>query len=426
MNKNKKIIIGIVIAVLTIGFISVGILKNSGISVFGEGKAIEVQTVKIEKGDISSYISASGVIREIEKSDVYFDTPMKVTRLLVQKNQRVTKGQKLVELDMSSLNSELDKLKTNKNLQELSANSDVADAEVDRATISLQSAERAYNDSKELYESNKQLFSQKAITQAVLDASQKASIESESALKLARIALKTAKANRDLNQKTSEQNLKTIDISIQDLENKISDINAASKSPIDGVIADMSITEGAYTNSMQPAISIINPDRLQVKANVREFDIKQVAAGQKVIITGDAINKDTPYTGKVSSISPVATVNQTVNGQETVIEVLIDIDDSKGLKPGLSVNCDISTVNKSGVLTAPMEVFKEDKDGNKLVFAIDTKNNTMVETPVKLGISSDMNVEVTGGLKEGDIVVLDPQPAYKTGDRVKIMDSGNK
>lgn len=426
MSKNKKIIIGIVIAALTICFIVIGVLKNSGSTVFGEGNAIALKTVKIEKGEISSYISANGTIKEVEKADIFFDTPMRVKKLFVQKNQKVVKGQKLVELDTDSLASDLDKLKVNKKIQELAVNSDVSEAEVERAGTSLKSSESAYNDSKKAYEKNKVLFASNAIAKNELDASLKAYNDAKSALKLAQIALETARDNESVNRQTAVENLKATNISISDMEKKIDAVNKAMTSPIDGVIADTSLEEGAYTSTVQPAFNIINPDKLQVKANVREYDIKYVAVGQTVKITGDAIDTENQITGRVSSISPVATVNQTASGQETVIEVIIDLDTVKGLKPGLSVNCDIATVDRKDVLVAPMEVFTEDKDGNKKVFVVDTKNNTMAEKPVKLGISSDMNVEIAEGLKEGDVVVLDPQPAYKTGDKVKITDSSSK
>ena len=53
-------------------------------------------------------------------------------------------------------------------------------------------------------------------------------------------------------------------------------------------------------------------------------------------------------------------------------------------------------------------------------------NNTMIQKQVKLGINSDMNVEILEGLKEGDLVVLEPQPMYKDGTKAKILDNEKK
>ena len=91
-------------------------------------------------------------------------------------------------------------------------------------------------------------------------------------------------------------------------------------------------------------------------------------------VTGDAIARDIEITGTVESISPVATTAMTAAGNETVVEVLISVDDPGDvLKPGLNVTCEIITVDKSGVLLAPMEAIRPDRDDNLVVFVIDLR-----------------------------------------------------
>lgn len=425
---NKKLIIGGVIAVAAIGLITVSIIKSSGTSsAFGGGNAILVKADKIGKSDIASSITASGVIEEVEKGEVFFDTPLKVEKILAEEGQKVTKGQKILELDVSSLTSELEKLKTNKNIQELSLDSKVADSEVNGAQSALKNAERSFNDSKKAYERNKELYAASAISKNDLDTSENAYIQAQSALSDAHSAYDTAVESRSVNRTTTEENLKITNLSIADLEDKISKINAALISPISGVVAAMNVDEGAFTSSMEAAYKIINPDKLQVKANIKEYDIKNVSVGQAVRITGDAIDKEKEVSGKVTAISPVAIVNRTSSGDETVVAVTVTIENPDGtLKPGLNVTCDVYTVDKKGVIVAPMDMITEDKDGNKLVYVIDTKTNTMKETRVKLGINSDMNVEVVEGLKEGDLVILGPQPTYSDGAKVRIQEDGKK
>jgi multidrug efflux pump subunit AcrA (membrane-fusion protein) len=127
--------------------------------------------------------------------------------------------------------------------------------------------------------------------------------------------------------------------------------------------------------------------------------------------------------GSVKSISPVAVTNVTANGNETVIEVLIEVNDAGDtLKPGLNVTCEISTVNKDDALLVPMDAITPDKDDNNMVFVVDEKTNTMKQSKVTLGINSDMYVEVVDGIKEGDLIVLDPQPNYRDGSKVRLSD----
>ncbi|NJD04616.1 MAG: efflux RND transporter periplasmic adaptor subunit [Ruminiclostridium sp.] len=421
---NKKVMIGGIIAIAAISLIAVNILKSTGAaSVFGGGGGYPVKVAEIQKGEISAYISANGVIEEVEKSEVFFDAPFKVSRVLVAEGDKVAKGQKILELDTGSLVSELEKLKTNKGIQALSLNSKVADAEVNRAQSAVNNALRTYNDSKRAYADNKELYDSNSISKKELDISENACIQAESALNDARAAYKVAVESRSLNKSTAEENMKVMDITINDLEDRIARTAESQLSPMDGVVAALNVDTGGFTSNMQPAYKVINPDKLQVKAKIKEYDIKNVSVGQNVRITGDAIDKEKNISGRVTAISPVATVSRTTSGDETVIEVTIAIDNPEGaLKPGLNVTCDVYTVDKKGVIVAPLEMITEDKDGNKLVFVVDMKSKTMKETMVKLGINSDMTVEVTEGLKEGDVVIIEPQPMYRDGAKVRILE----
>jgi HlyD family secretion protein len=242
-----------------------------------------------------------------------------------------------------------------------------------------------------------------------------------SGLKNARLAYNTAVENRNNTKTTASDSLKATDIQIEDLEKKIASVKEDCTSPIDGVVANVGVEAGSYTSAMQSAYKIINPDKLQIRAKINEFDIKSVAVGQKVNITGDAIPKETEVTGAVKSISPVAVTNMTSNGSETVVEVIVQVDGAGDvLKPGLNVTCEISTVNKDNILLAPMEAFVPDKDNNKMAFVVDGKTNIITQKKVDIGINSDMQVEVLKGLNEGDKIVLDPQPSYRDGLHVRI------
>lgn len=421
---KKKIIIGSLIVVLVAVLAAVNIIKsNDSTAVFGGGKAFSVRTVEIHKGEISSYISANGKVEEIEKAEIYFDTPLKVVKLPVSVNQKVSRGQTLVELDMDSLETELEKLRLNKRIQEISMNSNTLESEVTRAANAVKSAENAYNDSLSAYVKSKELFEANAISKSELEAAEKALSAAEIALNNARVSYESAVSGRNANRNTAEENLKAIELSISDLEARIEKIKKSTVSPIDGYLSEVNLTEGAYTSSMQPAFVVVNLDRLQVKANVREYDIKDVKVGQTVRITGDSLDKDMDIKGRITSIAPVAKINRTTSGEEVIIETIVSIDDGQsGIKPGISVTCDIYTNERKDVLIAPMQVIDEDKDGNKFVFVV--RDGVMHKKTVKTGISSDMNVEILEGLSEGDTVVLEPQPIYKDGAKVKIINEG--
>lgn len=418
---RKKVIIGAILVISTAVLVTAGAMRAAGST--GSG-AVSVQAAAVEMGEISSLIYADGVIEEVEKSEVFFDTPLKVKKVLIEEGQQVKRGQQLLEVEMSDLNSQLERLKISRETQQITLDSKVLDAEVERAFNNLKAAERSYNDAKKTYEDNKVLYEANAISKAELEMSEKAFREADSGisgLQNARLAYESAVENRSNSRKTAEENIKITDIQISDLEKKINEINEQCRAAIDGVVAAVGVQEGAYTGSMQPVYRIINPDKLRIRAKVNEYDIKNVAVGQKVKVTGDAIDKGTEISGAVTGISPVATTAMTANGNETVIEVIISVDETKdALKPGLNVTCEIATVDRSGVLLVPMEAIKPDKDDNLTVFVIDTETYRIEQRRIETGINSDMSVEILDGLEEGDLVVIDPQPGYSDGMKVKV------
>lgn len=422
---KKIIIISIIVVLVIVGVVGISKTFGKGFqSVFNQGVIYPVKAHKIEKGSISSTVSATGQIEEVEKSEVYVETPLKINNLLVSLNDKVTKGQKLMELDMDDLVSQLEKLKIDRNVQKLSINSPAVEAEIKRAESSVNAAEIALNDAKEKYEENKLLFEGNAISKSELDATSKAVDEAQRALENTKLTYEAAVSSKNMDRKVKEETLKATDLSIKDLEKKIEKLNNSILSPIDGVIIESNVQQGSFTNSAQPAFKISNTEKLRVKARVSEYNMKGVQVGQKVIITGEGIDQQASVSGKVESVSPVAKTNMTSGGEEIVVEIIVSIEKSEVvLKPGLSVTCDIYTNEKENTLVAPLNIIKEDKDGNKFAYIIDESQNIMVEKKIKFGIASDMIAEVLEGLKEGDMVVLDPQPTHKDGAKVKVLDN---
>jgi len=419
---KKKIFIGGAIALLIVVFIIINVAKNNNsTTTFAGGRIFDVKIVKLAKGSIASSISSNGVVEEIQKAEVFFDTPLRVKKLLVEKDQSVHKGQKLLEVDIDDLNSQLEQLKVNENIQQLAIDAASSDAEVTRAANSVKDAQRAYEDCKNNFNKSTDLYNANAISKSELDADQKAMTEADSVLENTKFNYQVAVSNKDNQVRSQQENLKATQLKISDLKNSMRKIEENLVSPIDGKIGEINVEEGSYTSNMQAAFKIFNPDKLQIRVKVSEFNIKSVAVGQKVAITGDAIDKEDTITGKVVSISPQAVNNMTSAGQETVVEVVVSINNLMNkLKPGLNVTCDITTQNKNNVLVSGMEVFDEDKDGNNFAYVVDEKNKVMHKKPVKFGIISDMKVEVTEGLKVGDVVVNYPQPTYKDGARIRI------
>lgn len=436
---KKKVFIGISISALVIILVVVGIVKASG----GAGNAITVSANKITKGDITSFLSANGTVAEIEKSEIYIDTILKVSKLYVKQNDLVKKGQKIVDFDFDEMNLKLEQAKLQKRTQELalkklklmdstvSVASDQNSLKV--AENSVASAQRSYDLALKNLDDNKALYKAEGISKSDLDKAESTVKDAEIALNNAKLNLNsqkeqvknTSKTNgtKQIDINTQEIAIATSDLSIKDLETKIKKYTAAMYATMDGAVSKLNVSEGSFTTSGQPAFVIVNRDKLEVTLNINEYNAKKMKAGQKVEITGDSIPETDKITGKVRSVSPVAGKNSTSSGTtETVIEVIVDIDNiTEAIKPGITVNCDIQTVSIANVLAVELDMLSVDKDGNNFVYVLSEDKTTMNKKSIEVGSTSDMKAELkSGDLKEGDFVVISPKATYKDGARVKL------
>lgn len=415
--------------------------SESGLN-FG-GKAQEVEAMVIGTGELSSSVIITGAVEEVSKKDIVASSTMEVTGVLVDVGDEVKLGDPLFTVDVSSMEDELVSLRLNREIQSLqiekiqsissSSSSSGAKIALELAKINLSSAEAFYENQTETLIKNQQLLDEGIISQSEFDSLAKSIDDAKSQIDIA--TLNVQRSESDLNQiysannsssKSLEfdvqiqlKNLESLDLNIMKIEKKMHELVESTMSPIAGIVTNVQIESGDMVMSSTPMFQIIDMSSLIIKANVREYDIRNMKIGQDVKITGDAIEKENEVAGKLTYIAPVAS-NVIINGRSTTgieikMSVLVGLE---YLKPGYTTDCEITTEYVQDVVVGNYELFKYDKDDNKIVFVVveDTLEERMIET----GITSDFEAEVVSGLKAGDIVVVDPSLALRDGMKVII------
>jgi len=201
------------------------------------------------------------------------------------------------------------------------------------------------------------------------------------------------------------------------------ELRELEKSPIDGVITELNVYKDGYTSTTEKAYTVVNTGKLYINASIKDKYIKDIDEGQKVLITGDVLEEDEKINGEVVKIAPVASEDISAQSENTYVDVEISVKNpSDNLKPGLKVNCEITIESKKDVLMGNYEMLQEDAEGNNYIFIVDEKTNTVKKQKVELGLLSDMEFEITNGVKEKDKVVLDPLPTLENGDLIIIGD----
>ena len=361
--------------------LAVGVIIVAGIAIWAFGgqakkRKVVYETATVDRANISNSVTATGTIEPVTEVEVGTQVSGIIDRLYADYNSVVTKGQLIAEMDKVTLQSELASQK----------------ATYDGAKAEYEYQQKNYERNKGLHE--KQLISDTDYEQSLYNY-QKA----KSAFDSSKASL--AKAERNLSY-------------------------ATITSPIDGVVISRDVEEGQTVASgfETPTLftSAADLTQMQVVADVDEADIGDVEEGQRVSFTVDAYPNDV-FEGKVTQIRLGATSSSSSTTTTTTVvtyEVVISAHNPDlKLKPRLTANITIYTLDKQGVLSVPAKALRftpavplvgsnavvKDCEGEHKVWT--REGDTFTAHPVSIGISNGIVTEITGGINEGTQIVSD-------------------
>lgn len=414
--KKKTLIIFGVVAVIAIA--SILALKPFS----KKEAAVSFNTVKVEKGNITNTVTATGTIQAIKTVNVGTQVSGILQHVYVDFNDNVKQGQLLAKLDETALQ-----------------------AQFDQSQSAVNQAQAQFNFEQATYDRLKVLYDKKLIAQSDFDQAVYNLENSKGSLANAKFALARAKVNLDY---------------------------ATIYSPIDGVVLNRAVEEGqtvAASFNTPTLFTIVNDlTRMEVQTSVDEADIGKVKDGQRVEFTVDAYS-DMKFEGTVSEVrlQPVTT-----NNVVTYVVILSAPNPDKKLMPGMTASATIYVEEKLNtlVLSGKAVRFTPDKAYLAKMFAKMQASGTMPKMPagaptgapsginrtaqtmpsgqqmqgmppagmafgaansdpkmktvwvkddkmgirpsmIKIGIDNGSNIEILSGLKEGDEVVI------STGDK---------
>jgi len=360
MKKRNKIILAVLALLLVAGIIAT--LANKG-----NNETINLQTTQVEPGEIAINITATGTIEPVKTVDVGTQVSGIVKRLYVDYNSVVKRGQVIAELDRTNLLSDLS-----------------------TAQARLRSTQVELDYQKKNYARYAELKQKDLVSLSEYDVALENYRKAQESVKVAQQDVARAKTNLGY---------------------------ATVYSPIDGVVISKSVEEGQTVASSfsTPSICRIAKDLtdMQCIAKVDEADIGEVREGQRVTFTVDAYPDDV-FSGSVKQVrqNPVTTNNV------VTYEVVISAPNADlKLKPGLTANITIFTLERSGVMSVPNtalrftpepSVFQGKyviKDTNAEHKLWTLKGNVLTAHKVEIGATDGIRTEVISGLEEGTTVI---------------------
>lgn len=177
-------------------------------------------------------------------------------------------------------------------------------------------------------------------------------------------------------------------------------------SPVKGIVTSINVKNQDSCYKGKPLVVISDTDKYRIHLSVNESKISDLKIGQKACVTGTGF-KGYEYSGTVTEISNAAQQILNATGSETVVDVYVDVE-AQGceIKPGLTAKCKITTSVDEGVNIVPYESVKADKDGKEYVYKYSL--GRAVKTYISTAREYDDGFEVTEGLSQGDILILNP------------------
>lgn len=356
----------------TVAAIAVAIVAVIAIIKFATGEDkdginIRYETAKVEPATISTSVTATGTIEPVNEVEVGTQVSGIISKIYVDYNSVVKKGQVIAELDRTNLESEL-----------ASAKANLASAKSD---LNYQTTNM-----KRMGDLHKKGF----VSDDEYD-------------------------NAQLNYKKALETYKGQQQNVSRAQTNLG--YATITAPIDGVVLSKSIEEGQTVASSfsTPTLFTIAHDLtdMRVVADVDEADIGEVKEGQRVSFTVDAYPDDT-FEGTVTQVRQQGEEESNVVTYEVVISA--PNKDLK-LKPKLTANVNIYTKEVNDVISVPSKALHyaptketinkgekiKDCNGTNKVWV--KEGNVFKAYAVKVGITNGIRTQIVSGIKQGAVVI---------------------
>ncbi len=458
MSKTKKILLIVGVLLIVTGVV-VGTILN------GKGKVTPVSTTKVSRGDLVSVVSGTGQIKPKTYVNIGATAFGRITHLNVKEGDHVKRGTVLATLEnvqpqatVAAQQATISSSRTDVN--SYLAAEKTAEANVAQAKADLEQKQLDYNRSLALY-------NDKLVAKQDFDAKKAAFDVSSATLAQRQAALAQAGAQTESQRGHVQQAVASQRSNFDALDKTV------SRAPFDGLVTNVPVREGeTMVTGIQNAqgstlMTLADMSVITAEVKVDETDIVNVKLNQPVDVTVDAL-PGRVFKGYVTEVGDqallrttgVATSQSTTGTEEAKdFKVVVTLDQVTGnsndeLRPGLSTTARITTAHLPNTLTIPIQALVQRyPDVEKALAANNGKEPKVaanapatprsktppvqgvytlakekgklraIFVPVTTGITGATDIEVLGGLKEGDEIVTGRYKVLrvlKSGTLVKI------
>ncbi len=445
-----KVIAAIMVVAILVGGIAVYSVPSLSKPIKGliAGETTRVLTYQVRPGELPISVEERGSLESSQNMDVYCKVEGQTTIITITpEGTKVKKGEVICTLDSAALRDQL----VNQRITTKSAEANFLNAKLTRevaeiavreyvegvyvqdlATVEgeIKLAESDLMRAEDRLEWARRMFDKGYVSMAT-------KVSEELNFKKAQFTLEQAQSKKNVLVKyTREKTIKELDSEVKkahsdelakqatwELEKgkesklEVQIANCTLVAPIDGLVVyandpsrmfgsnQSQIEEGATVRERQKVISIPDISRMQVNAKVHEAQIYMIQPQLKAQIRVDAF-ADAQLTGTVTDVAPLPDPGNIFSSDIKVYTTRIRIDDPReGLKPGMTAQVKILVNRLENVLSVPVQAVLQYNGKDHVTKKVGDRYERI---EVTLGANNDKFVQVTKGLADGDVVVLNP------------------
>lgn len=333
---------------------------------------ITVTAAKAADAQVTKRIEFSGVFEPDHTVNVFSELSGHAIRVTAEVGDKVSKGQLLVQIDTRTLQAQL---------AEAQAAVQSVEDQAAQAKLGIQTAKANLDLAQVNYDRTAALFKTQAATKNQMD-------DVQNRLDLAKSAYQNALQQHDLLTGSSLAQAKAhvdlIDVQLS---------NSMITSPISGVVTNRNINPGELVGLSAPVMTVADTSVLKLQGTVSQSDVALLSLGQTVKVIVDGMPGST-FEGKITQIGPVAAPT----GQ--YFPVIVSVTNPGSLLAGMTAVATFDFTSPKGITVPSSAVQRVGQD----FYVYVVKSGKVARTKVQVGLQTNTEAAILGGLQAGDLV----------------------
>jgi multidrug efflux pump subunit AcrA (membrane-fusion protein) len=361
---------------------------------------VEVEAAAIKS--IANKLNFNGKVYANEEIAVIPKVIGTVTNVNIELGDVVDKGTVLFTIDKDDISKSVDQ----------AANA------IELAKKGVAQAENGYNTAVSNFELNKE-----KIENAQLNLERTRKLYEEGAIsksQLEQTELAASEKNLDImegqvnqaeiaHQQALDQ-LKQAELSYKQVASNLD--NTVVTAPMDGIVSSLNVKKGQIITNSQPAVTIVDADKVFIQINVVENMVNKFEVGQEV-----EVNIPAAFDGYIPSTISYISPTSDMRSQLYPIKIYLENPDNK-IKQGMNGKVNINMDQSESTIVVKSNAVL-DKDDKKIVYVVE--DDIAMEKEVEVGLDTGDFIEIKSGIIEGDKVVVVGQHYVENGGKVKVV-----